>query len=157
MRHAGFSLLELLVVIAIVGILGAIAAVAYPRDRVQVDQAVERLTRSIEKARFDAIHLNKFIEVLIDQDAQLATVTDVDGARVLTRISFGSDEQAQVTLRVEDATAIRLAFDARGMGRGVELDSSITADGTATVALIHDRTGFERSIDFNQYGLSEVQ
>ena len=50
-------------VIAVLGVLASIAYVSVPRDAIRVNQEVERLVRTVDKARFDAVQRNNFVMV----------------------------------------------------------------------------------------------
>lgn len=61
--HLGFTLVELLLVLATLSVLASIAYVSVPRGAIQVNQATERLARTIDKARFDAVQRNNFVMI----------------------------------------------------------------------------------------------
>lgn len=114
--------------LALVGVLASIAYVSVPRDRILVNQETERLARTIDKARFDAVQRNNFVMVGVrpteycvlavaqrsvpfDRTQDIALLptdpTNLDcsggaGLEVVARVPFGAGANAGLGLTPSD-------------------------------------------------------
>ena len=162
-RSAGISILEILIVIAMLGVVFAIGFQMYPRDRILVNQAVERFERDLQRSRFNAISYNTQVlfEVVYESAGAPATtyraVPDPEAVAVqraaftvdLSREGHGGVVIAPITGECEGPAGTgQWTFDARGVGR---------TDGVSRVTFRHATTGFEVSMCVNAYGRVERQ
>ena len=160
-RSSGISILEILIVIAILGVVFAIGFQMYPRDRILVNQAVERFERDLQRSRFNAISYNT--EVTFEVPFGVAGIATgyravPDPAAVgVRRAGFSVDLTAEGMGGVEivaagtcdgDAGPGQWTFDARGVGR---------AGNVTPVTLRHAGTGFAVALCVNAYGRVERQ
>jgi Tfp pilus assembly protein PilE len=160
-RTSGISILEILLVIAILSIVFTIGFQAYPRDRILVNQAVERFERDLQRSRFNAISFNTEVvfEVTYASEGSATSVYRAvpDPAAVgVQRAAFLVDLEREGLGGVEiapvgdtcfgPAGSGRWTFDARGVGR---------ADGATRLTFQHARTGYAVSLCVNAYGRVE--
>lgn len=157
----GFSILELLVVIAVIGILLSIAVASFPRDRIEVNQALQEVSRTVERARFESVEENRFVWLEFDVDAQVIEVrsqpsaSDETDSRQIARLVYGSGDRARLGFDVNVASPAAILFDSRGVGHGIVSADTYLSDGEFTLSLRHLGTDLSRSIAINKYGRTE--
>lgn len=157
-RIQGLSLLELLIVITVVGILFSIGFISFPRDRIEVNQALQEVARTVERARFESVEENRFVWLEFDAAAQVIEVrsqpsaVDETDSRQIARLAYGSGDRARLGFEVDVASPAAILFDSRGVGHGIVSAGTYLNDGEFTLTLRHSGTDFDRSIAINKYG-----
>ena len=154
-------MVEILVVIAILGVLLSIGFLVLPRDRILVNQAVERFERDLQRSRFNAISYNTRVLFAVDPANDRYGAAPIPNVAGVQRARFTVDLAAEGLGGVEiapvnsgGATCDGAAptgsgewqFDSRGVGR---------FDGITLVTFRHAGSGFAVSLCVNAYGRVE--
>lgn len=155
MRRRGLTLVELLVVIAVAGVLLGIGFIVLPTDRLELNQAVQRFERDIQRARFNAISANAPLDFVTAADGTgyTATVRGDPNSRWGFRVEWAEGTpNVRTTVTVQptgsDAVAGRWSFDARGVGFS---DADVPA-AIMVVRFTHARSGAFVELEVNRYG-----
>lgn len=143
MKQRGFSIIELLIVLVVLGILFSIGFAAIPRDRIAVNQAVERFSRDLERTRFSSISANASIDFSVDATTNGYSAVPTTGAVGGFAVADVSADFPGVRIVVVSGNPV-WRFDARGVGR--------STGGTVRLRFEHVGTGFSVTLDANRYG-----
>ena len=80
-NNQGFSFIELLVVLAMIGTLLGIATSNLPRGDIELRQAAQSFTLTVQKARSEAIRNNKFAGVIVPTNKTFSVFIDENSNR----------------------------------------------------------------------------
>jgi len=142
-KHAGFTLIELMVVIGIVGLLAAITVpnLISRLPKYRVGSAARNVISAVEFSRLQAIRENSPVDVNFDYANDRVTVVN-SGGNTLRQIQCPSDVDL-----IDSGLGALLQFDGRGFAN---------QDGLVTVENTRDAT-LSRSINVTLGGNASIQ
>ncbi len=163
-RHRGFTLLEVLVVIAVLAVLLGLLATRLRTGGLEVDQAVQRLARTLERATVHAVDRNAFVLVTVDETTQRIEVTrhpdasDLANGTQVSVLDFSSGDLERLSFDVAEglSSPFSFVFDPRGVGQGILVSSGFAAIDVITVTVAHEDSGHQATVALNRYAAVEV-
>lgn len=157
-RHAGFSLIELLIVVAIAGTLLGVGLVVIRPGRFAVNQAASNVASAVMQTRFEAIRNNRTATLTLTTDADggsYAVCVDQDdnGAcdtgEVVDTVVFGAGDYGQVALTATTITGDVVRFDRRGI--------PLNSIANTTITVSQRGAAYSRTVALTSTGRAAVQ
>lgn len=163
-RVSGITLVEMIIVLAVFGILVVLIASRLSTGQIEVNQAMERVARSVQRARLHAVERNAFTLVTFDPAAQrivvarLGDADDLSSGTAVTVHDFAQGELEDLSFTVEDglATPAGLLFDPRGVGQGILSAGSFVGADQIRVTIDHEGNDATGTFRVNRYAAVEV-
>lgn len=160
----GVRWVEMTAVFTLVGVFVTLITSHASTGQLEVQQAMECVARSVQRAQLHAVERNAFTVVTFDPALQrivvahLSDAMDLDGGTPVTMHDFTRGALGRVSFRLVDdvATPAGLLFDPDGVGLGILAGGRFVDAGEVRLVFAHDREGASGELRITRHAAVEV-